>query len=126
MYAISKRMEIAGSHNLALSYDSKCKNCHGHNWIITIELRSEELNEEGMILDFVHIKEIVNQLDHNHINSIVDCNPTAENMAKWIADKISEKLPKNIGAWVHRVDVQESEGNTATYYQDFIDGFTQE
>ena len=29
MYYVSKRMEIAGSHKLSLSYQSKCENLHG-------------------------------------------------------------------------------------------------
>lgn len=108
MYYISKRMEIAGAHNLKLSYESKCSNLHGHNWIVIVYCKSEELNEDGMIIDFKHIKnKISNKLDHQYLNDIVDFNPTAENMAKWICDEIGEKC--------YKVSVQESEGNIAIY-----------
>ena len=43
MYYVSKRMEIAGSHQLALSYESKCSNIHGHNWIVTVYCRAATL-----------------------------------------------------------------------------------
>lgn len=111
MYYIKKRLEIAGAHSLRLDYKSKCQFLHGHNWIITIYLKSETLDENGMIMDFKHIKnKIADKLDHNYINDVVGCNPTAENMAKWICDEIGEKC--------YRVSVQESEGNIAEYVRD--------
>ena len=108
MYYVSKRMEIAGAHKLELDYESKCKNLHGHNWIVTVYCKSEELDKNGMILDFKHIKnKISDKLDHQYINDIVDFNPTAENMAKWICEEIGDKC--------YKVSVQESEGNIAIY-----------
>lgn len=108
MYYISKRLEIAGAHNLKLSYESKCQNLHGHNWIVIVYCKSEELNKDGMVIDFKHIKnKITDKLDHQYINDIVDFNPTAENIAKWICEQIGEKC--------YKVSVQESEGNIAIY-----------
>lgn len=107
MYYVSKRMEIAGAHKLKLDYVSKCQNLHGHNWIITVHCKSKELDVNGMVVDFTHIKKMVHdKLDHQFINEVVDFNPTAENMAKWICDQVPN---------CYRVDVQESEGNIATY-----------
>ena len=40
MYYIKKTIEISSSHRLNLSYESKCQNLHGHNWIITIYVKS--------------------------------------------------------------------------------------
>ena len=109
MYYVSKRMEIAGAHNLKLDYESKCSNIHGHNWIITVYLKSKELDHNGMVMDFTQIKKrIHNKLDHQYINNVIgETNPTAENMAKWIHDEIGDKC--------YKVAVQESEGNTAVY-----------
>lgn len=81
MYTVIKRMEISASHSLKLSYRSKCENLHGHNWIITVYCRSEVLNEDGMVVDFTHIKEtVMGRLDHRNLNEVVSFNPTAENM----------------------------------------------
>lgn len=111
MYKIQKRLEISGAHNLTLDYDSKCQNLHGHNWIITIYLESQELDQNGMVLDFTHIKQTIsNKLDHKYLNDIFDFNPTAENIAKWICDELGEKC--------YKVTVQESEGNIAEYERD--------
>lgn len=107
MYYITKRMEVAGCHSLQLPYESKCSKLHGHNWIITICCKAEELNENGMVMDFTEVKErIHSQLDHQNLNEVLPFNPTAENIARWICDQIPT---------CYRVEVQESIGNTAIY-----------
>ena len=109
MYYVKKRLEISAAHYLKLDYDSKCSNLHGHNGIVTVYLKSSELNSNGMIMDFTLIKKDIQQvLDHKVINDILgEINPTAENIAKWIADKLGPKCFK--------VEVQESENNVAVY-----------
>ena len=117
MYYVSKRMEIAGAHQLALPYESKCENLHGHNWIITVFCKSEILTDYGMIVDFKKVKETIHgRLDHSNINEVVaPLNPTAENMAKWICDEVTKVC--EVG-YCYKVTVQESEGNIATYEVD--------
>ena len=111
MFRVQKRLEISGAHSLQLDYESKCSNLHGHNWIITIQLKSKRLDNKGMVLDFTHIKKMISdKLDHKYLNDIFDFNPTAENIAKWICDELGEKCVK--------VEVQESEGNIASYERD--------
>ncbi len=110
MYYVIKRMEISGSHRLDLSYQSKCTNTHGHNWIITVHCAARQLNADGMVCDFKHIKEKIHgALDHRHLNDILPVNPTAENIAHWVVEQIPE---------CYKAVVQESEGNTAIYVDD--------
>lgn len=107
MYKIEKRMEIAGAHCLSLSYGSKCSQLHGHNWVIKVRCAGRNLNTDGMLVDFTHIKSAVSDvLDHQNLNTVLRFNPTAENIAKWICDQIP---------FCYEVEVQESEGNIATY-----------
>lgn len=107
MYTVIKRMEISASHSLHLSYPSKCQNLHGHNWIITVYCRARELNSDGMVTDFSHIKRTVKeQLDHKNLNEVLPFNPTAENIACWICKQVPNCF---------KVEVQESEGNMAVY-----------
>ena len=111
MYKVKKRLEISAAHRLELDYESKCTNFHGHNWIVDVYLQSEELNSNGMIMDFTHIKKkVLDKFDHKVINEVVDFNPTAENLAKHICDELAP--------YCYRVDVQESTDNTAIYEKD--------
>ncbi len=108
MYRVSKRMEIAGAHRLDLDYESRCRNLHGHNWVVTVYCEAEELDHNGMVYDFARLKELVHgRLDHTYLNEMVDFNPTAENIARWVA--------KLVGPTCYMVTVQESEGNMAEW-----------
>ena len=107
MYRITKTIEVSGAHRLELPYISKCCKMHGHNWIIKIHCQSEQLNGNGMVEDFSIIHQTITEvLDHKCLNDVFDFNPTAENIAAWICKQIPT---------CYRVDVQESEGNTASY-----------
>lgn len=111
MYYVQKRFEISAAHRLNLDYASKCGALHGHNWVITVHCRSRLLNANGMVIDFSHIKEkVASVLDHANLNDVLAGNPTAENIAFWIA--------RQIGDTCYRVSVQESEGNCATWELD--------
>lgn len=110
MYYVKKRLEISAAHRLNLSYESKCTSLHGHNWIITVECKAQELNQDGMVADFTEIKRtIMDLLDHRVINDVLPFNPTAENIARWVVDSVEN---------CYRCEVQESEGNIAIYEKD--------
>lgn len=107
MYYVQKTMEISAAHQLTLDYESKCRNLHGHNWIVVVHCKARELNQNGMVEDFALIKERVEKLlDHKNLNEVLDFNPTAENMARWICEQIPT---------AYKVSVQESTGNKAIY-----------
>lgn len=107
MYYVRKKIEVAMAHHLNLNYKSKCSNLHGHNAEITIYCRSEVLDENGMVVDFSKVKEIIySLLDHKYINEIVTFNPTAENLAMWICKQIPN---------CYKVLFQESDNNVAAY-----------
>lgn len=60
-----------------------------------------------MVIDFAHIKEQIHgRLDHANLNEVLDFNPTAENIAKWIVDTVPHCF---------KAEVQESTGNLAIY-----------
>lgn len=106
MWRVTKRIEVAGAHALCLDYKSPCANLHGHNWIIEVTCESEHLDRNGMVIDFSQIKKVVMELDHADLNKLVQ-QPTAENIAYWIA--------QGLGPVCTKVMVQESEGNQAWF-----------
>lgn len=113
MYKIKKKMEISGAHHLTLDYPSKCTRIHGHNWKVTVYCASNVLDSNGMVIDFTHIKEkIESKLDHRLIDEVIDKNPTAENMAKWIHDELQPTC--------YKVKVKESSGNVAIYEAELL------
>ena len=90
-----------------LSYESRCENLHGHNWVILVYLRSNTLDNDGMVYDFTKIKKIVYEtLDHKNLNDIIE-QPTSENIARYICNSIGEKCFK--------VEVQETPENRVIY-----------
>ena len=107
MYYVEKRIEVAMAHRLCLTYESKCSHLHGHNAIVTVYCKSETLNENGMVVDFSTVKDIVKGLlDHQYVNDKVDFNPTAENLARWICEQVPN---------CYKVTFQESRHNIAPY-----------
>lgn len=92
---LSCTFQFAASHFLT-KYHGKCENLHGHNYKIIITIRGE-VQEDGMVIDFKIIKDIVkkhviNVLDHTHLNDTLE-NPSAENLAVWIWDKLKNEIP---------------------------------
>jgi len=126
MFKIKKTFEVAAAHRLNLSYESRCSKFHGHNFIVTVYCASEELDENGMVVDFILVKKLIHDvIDHSSLSN-VDCpkcgyqvisssipevNPTAERIAEWICMEV----PK-----CYQVDVQESTGNVASYIDDSV------
>lgn len=107
MYKVKKTMEIPAAHSLHFSASGVDEPMHGHNWKITVYCRSEELDEDGMVVNFLDIEAKVHDvLDHRDLGEILPCNPTAENLARWVC----ERVPK-----CYRVDVEEYSGAEASY-----------
>lgn len=122
MYEVSVEGEFAGAHNLK-GYKGLCEQLHGHNWKVVCTLRSDKLNELGMVIDFKKVKamlaEILNQFDHRYLNDLEPFrkeNPTTENLARYIFKSLARKVPE--GIQVSRVTVWESAGSAVSYSEE--------
>ena len=121
--SIRTEFYFEAAHQLNLSYESKCENLHGHSYkcAVTISGGNDELNQDGMIVDFVQFKKIIKEkiedrLDHKYLNEIFEVNATAEYMAKWIAEQIDIGLKENnIPASCTKVELNETAKNMAIY-----------
>ena len=108
MWYLEKKVIISSAHYLR-DYKGKCANLHGHNWLVIVRLKSSKLDRIGMVLDFKRIKEEVDKLDHGNLNELIKPNPTAENLAKYIADSIP---------YCYEVEIHEQEGSVCRYVKD--------
>ncbi len=115
MYKISKQFSFSASHILeGLPADHPCTRMHGHNYVVTIHLKSETLDEKGFVKDYRElqiIKDYIDKhLDHRHLNDIFDVNPTAENIAKKLYDLFAIQIPQ-----IYAVEISETPKTSAIY-----------
>jgi len=81
---VYKKVEISAAHSLR-GYKGKCKNLHGHNYIIEVWLEGEMDKDTKMLFDFSKIKKKIEVFDHKNLNEFFS-NPTAEVLARFLAE----------------------------------------
>lgn len=79
--------------------EHKCARLHGHSFQVEIFIRGTVDPYSGWIMDFADIsaafQPLYDQLDHNYLNDIEGLeNPTSENLARWIWDRLQPKMPQ--------------------------------
>ncbi len=95
---IFKVFTIEAAHRLPkLPENHKCSRLHGHSIVIEIHCSGELIQPEGWVIDFSDIKTvfkpIYDQLDHHYLNEIEGLeNPTSENLAIWIWERLKPNL----------------------------------
>lgn len=98
MFDIFIDTQFSAGHHLR-NYPGNCEKPHGHNWNVRVTVRTKELDELGMGVDFRTVKNAVNtimdELDHENLNdhpSFTKKNPSSENIAVFIFDALKETL----------------------------------
>ena len=131
LHRITKAIEFCYGHRL-LQYEGKCRNLHGHNGLLEVDVDAESLDERGMVMDFSDVRDQVKgwideNIDHRMVLArrdpavsplsdmgeplyLIDENPTAENLAKHIFDKLSQQ-----GLRLTEVRLWETPSSYATY-----------
>lgn len=96
---IYKEFTFESAHRLPyVPEDHKCFRLHGHSFRVEIHVGGEVDPANGWIIDFADIKTafkpLYDQLDHRYLNEIDGLeNPTSENLARWIWERIRGRLP---------------------------------
>jgi 6-pyruvoyltetrahydropterin/6-carboxytetrahydropterin synthase len=121
IFEVMIERNFSSAHQLR-GYKGKCENLHGHNYKIEIFAKGSELNNIGLLVDFVDLKEaaddIVRYLDHRNINELppfdIEINPSAENLARFILEKIASRISDE-RVQVYKVRCYETPTSVATY-----------
>lgn len=75
MYEVCAELEFSAAHFHPL-HTGKCRNVHGHNYKVKVRVRSEDLDELGMVCDFYLLKNetkvLLEEFDHTMINDHKD------------------------------------------------------
>jgi len=96
---IFKEFTFEAAHRLPnLPEGHKCRRLHGHSFRVEIHVRGAVIQPEGWILDFADVKNafkpFYDQLDHYYLNEVEGLeNPTSENLAHWIWQRVRPALP---------------------------------
>lgn len=96
---IFKEFSIEAAHRLPnVPEGHKCARLHGHSFQISIYIEGSVDPHTGWIMDFSDIKAafkpIYETLDHHYLNDIAGLeNPTSENLARFIWQKLKPSLP---------------------------------
>jgi len=113
---VTKIFHFDAAHNL-IAYHGKCEKLHGHTYKLCVSVKGT-LDEEGMVLDFAVLKQIVTDrvlkiLDHSYINDIIE-QPSAENIAIWIWQSLYDSLCFD-NCTLYEIQVWETQSSFATY-----------
>lgn len=125
MFEITVQAGFSSGHFLR-DYHGKCENPHGHNYRVLVTLVGEQLESNGLLLDFKLLKQVlrptVQYLDHNMINDLepfTTVNPSAENLAKYFFDRTAAELRDMTNGRVRVKDctIWETDTSFARYYE---------
>lgn len=122
MYQITVEREFCAAHALLIA--GTREPIHGHNFRVTATIAGERLDDDGLLCDFHTVNAVLKDIcrpfvnaDLNRVEPFDEVNPTAEHIARHIADKLAERLDDALApnARVAAVRVTETTGCAATY-----------
>ena len=95
---VFKEFTVEAAHRLpSVPADHKCARLHGHSFRIEVHVSGAVGTDTGWVVDFADIKAafspLEKQLDHHYLNEVPGLeNPTSENIARWIWERLAPVL----------------------------------
>lgn len=118
VYELSIESTFSAAH--AIDIRGVREPVHGHDWHVTAVVEGATLDGDGLLCDFhevqAKLREIVGPFHNRSLNEVAPFtarNPTAEHVARYIADELADELPS--GVRIQRVRVTEAVGCAATF-----------
>lgn len=114
---LSKSFTFEAAHHLPnVPPGHKCRRLHGHSYRVELVVRGPVDPDTGWLMDFACLKDAFEplhaKLDHYYLNEIKGLeNPTSENLARWIWDRLEGHLP-----FLFRVTISETCTSACHYY----------
>jgi 6-pyruvoyltetrahydropterin/6-carboxytetrahydropterin synthase len=98
MFTIKKEFHFSAAHQLhGLPEEHPCSRLHGHNYVLTLFLKSPTTDSVGFVQDYRELdsikKYIDDTLDHRNLNDLFEINTTVENMCKVLFDIFKQTTP---------------------------------
>ena len=96
---IAQSFRFEAAHRLPhVPEGHRCRRLHGHSYKFELRLEGPVDPATGFVVDFFDIEgacaPLLARLDHQLLNDVEGlANPTAENIAIWIWDKLRPSLP---------------------------------
>ena len=104
---LTKSFHFEAAHDLpTFPPEHKCRRLHGHSFRFDVVVEGDVEPAKGYLIDYGDIKKVaeplVRKLDHYYLNDIEGLsNPTSENIARWIFDRLKPTLPMLKSIIVH-------------------------
>ena len=121
MFEVTIEETFSSGHALR-NYRGKCENVHGHNYRCQVTVEGSQLDDIGLLVDFVELKRVVHsvldRMDHQWLNEFPPfdvLNPSAENMARYIYEQVNEGIKPREGVKIANVRLWETDAAHATY-----------
>lgn len=133
---ITRRLEFDAGHRL-MKHESKCRNVHGHRYVVEVSVAGPQLDVVGRVVDFSALKDKLGNWidacwDHGFLYQIgdpiaqflvdngmkgymLDVPPTAEHMVKYLAN-VAQRLLEDTPLHVTHMRLFETPNCWADYY----------
>mgnify|MGYP001092053691 CR=1 FL=1 len=102
MFSLKVEKCFWASHCLRLP-EGKKQPRHHHNWTVTVKVSRHQLDGSGLVMDFSVLEKLLEDIICEFDNSSLQereyfarNNPTAENVAKYVYERIETELPEKV------------------------------
>ena len=118
MFELAVQRNFHAAH--AITVQGQREDTHQHHWQVSVTVTGDRLDADGLLCDFHELEASLDAVlaglrdrDLNQTPPFDRVNPTAENVARHIAETLEPALPAAVS--LSRVAVTEAPGCTATW-----------